>query len=564
MSVTDSALPFGTTLKNGKYRLEGVLGQGGFGITYRAIEVQTGVVLAIKELFPDGMAQRHPEGFVQVSDADEGAFADLIEHMRRERSVLAQITHSATTFTLDYWEELGTSYLAMEFLEGETLEARIARGDLLSNIEAMQILKTILGLLEGVHLMGLLHRDIKPANIIQVATGFKLIDFGSATPFVLGQRIKITSRLLTPAYAPLEQYGQEVMIGPATDLYALAATLYEALTGSRIPSALDRVNGAQLIPLAAMKHDLDSALVQVIEAALEMRVDARPQSAKAMIRQLHMSRTVSPLVPSVQVNSPTTARGQRVLWPPTPREVLIVSLFTAFMVFLVSLSVSNSSPNRLPTAQFQPPVVAQPRVQPQIQAQGQPQAGARRNPFFSDAACIKHIAEGYSGEGDVYLLTFDDVSYERIKRLYKKLSVQLGVRIEIMGCMNMAFDKTRQQLVAEELVGRVADIRQIIIPRPLMMGITSNDLYIKQLGWAWAFGMYELETGNSVISSARMDPKNFGASKDEALLETRLRKMIMRYLGLLYFKKPPSNDPKSVLYGTLSGVADLDSREERF
>jgi serine/threonine protein kinase/predicted Zn-dependent protease len=559
MSVIDSALPFGTTLKNGKYRLDSVLGQGGFGITYKAIEVQTGAVLAIKELFPDGMAHRHPGGLVHVSDAEVGAFAALIEHMRRERSVLAQITNTATTFTLDYWEEHGTSYLAMEFLEGETLEARIARGDLLSNIEAMQILKTILGLLEEVHLMGLLHRDIKPANIIQVATGFKLIDFGSATPFVLGQRIKITSRLLTPAYAPLEQYGQKVMIGPATDLYALAATLYEALTGSRVPSALDRANGTPLIPLAAMKHDLDTVLIQVLETSLEMRVDARPQSAKAMIRQLQgIPRTVFPVVPSVQVNSPTTARDQRVLWPPTPREALIVSLFTAFMVFLVSLSVSNSSQNRLPTAQFQP------RVQPQIQAHGQPQTGARRNPFFSGAACIKHGAEGFSGEGDVYLLTFDDVSYVRMKHLYKKLSVQLGVRIVITGCMNMSFDSTRQQFVAEELVGRVADIREIIIPRPMVMGITSNDLYIKQLGWAWAFGMYELETGNSVISSARMDPKNFGASKDEALLETRLRKMIMRYLGLLYFKKPPSNDPKSVLYGTLSGVADLDSREERF
>jgi serine/threonine protein kinase/predicted Zn-dependent protease len=559
MSVDNAALPFGATLKNGKYRLEGVLGQGGFGITYRAVEVQTGTVLAIKELFPEDMAQRHQDGSVVVSSADKSAFEELIEHIWREKSILSQIKNSATTFAVESWGERNTVYLAMEYLEGETLEQHIARGELLTSDQANLILLTLLPLLQEVHALGFLHRDIKPANIILSSHGPELIDFGSGTPFMLGQRIKVTSRFLTPAYAPLEQYGQEVMIGPATDLYALAATLYEALTGTRVPSALDRANGVRLIPLAAMKHDLDARLIQVLEAALEMRLDARPQSALLMIRHLQVGQVVAgPTLPSQVATVSAPAKVRASFLPTGVTQWLLVGMLLIVIVFS-----SQEISRKLSIIQERREIEARVEtIQRSRRLEATPNSSPSKNPFYSGAACVKHGAAGYSGEGDVYLLSFDDVSFERLARLYKKLSVRLGIRIQITGCMNAPFDSARQQFIAEDLTDRVKMIR--IVPHALVMGITSNDLYIKQLGWAWAFGMYEPETGYSVISSARMDPHNFGAPKDEALLETRLRKMIVRYLGLLYFKKPPSNDPKSVLFGTLSGVADLDAREERY
>jgi serine/threonine protein kinase len=560
MPVINTALPFGTTLNRGKYRIEGVLGQGGFAITYKAVEVGRQEVLAIKELFPEDMAHRQHNGSVHVSSGDEAALADLIQHMRREHALLAQIKDDATTYTLDYWEENGSAYMAMEYLEGETLEARIARGALLTSDHALTILRTLLPLLHKVHLLGFLHRDIKPSNIIISKDGPELIDFGSATPFTFGQRIKVTSRFLTPAYAPLEQYGQEVMLGPATDLYALAATVYEALTGTRIPSALDRANGSTLIPLSTIRQDLDPLLIVALEMALELRIDQRPKSAEEMYLHANIqhSRFVVPLPPvRAQKNIASTAvqRFQPPAFIVTSALLVLIVFWTWFVATLI-----------LPRTNIDRAESTESSVSPQVSSQPT-KPSPRVNPFFNNASCVRHKSAVQLKKADIYFLPLDDAAFEQLEAIRPMLEQQMKILISTLACASAptnSFDPTRQQRIAEELTSQVVNVRQKYAGT-FVLGVTSDDLFIRQFKWNWAFGMYEAETGNAILSSARMNPANAGLPKNQSLLEARLRKMVMKYVGLLYLKKPENTDnPKSVLYGSLSGVSDLDSREERF
>ncbi len=279
--MTNTSLPKGLRLFDGAYELEGVLGQGGFGITYLAKHPSTGAKVAIKELSPEHLVRRDSSGIVRPQAGMQSEFENLKLRFNREAKTLKEIKHFSSTRFIATWEELGTTFIAMEFVDGETLEARIARGALLSEEEAQAVLIPILQLLTEVHDKGMLHRDIKPANIILTPNGsVELIDFGSVTKFSANQRIKITSRLLTPAYAPLEQYGQEVMLTPSTDLYALAATIYEAMTGVAPVAALDRANGKKLEPLQNLARHVTPEFSSMVMKALELRMEDRFSSSE--------------------------------------------------------------------------------------------------------------------------------------------------------------------------------------------------------------------------------------------------------------------------------------------
>ncbi|NJK44845.1 MAG: protein kinase, partial [Pleurocapsa sp. SU_196_0] len=292
----------------GNFVLEDVLGRGGFGITYRARDVATGEIVALKELFPDGLAARERNGAVRIPDSAREEFEKHKSRFALEAQLLQRIQHPASTHFVALFAGNDTLYLAMEFVQGETLETRLQFRKKLGMKEARNLLRDILGVLEEVHDAGLLHRDIKPANIILQPTGAQLIDFGSGLAIEKNRTMQISQRLLTPAYAPLELYGANVRLSPASDLYSLAATIYEALTLKRPPSALERANGAPLKPLRKQRPDISKAFAQAIDAALEIRVDARPPSVNAFRKLLasgppRKTRTVPP-VPSARANPP--------------------------------------------------------------------------------------------------------------------------------------------------------------------------------------------------------------------------------------------------------------------
>ena len=280
-----TALPANTEMGNGQFRILNEIARGGFGITYLAYHIPARTYVAVKECFPDGIVTR--DGLkVQAKPGHELEFQNVLEHFSREAEILDQLTHPSATEIITRLNENNTAYIVMEYVRGETLEQRINRGKYLSSNETIEILTPILELLAEVHDLGMLHRDIKPANIILTTERPELIDFGSVIEFTPGSRSKITSRLLTPAYAPLEQYGQTVSLLPATDMYALGATFYEAITGVTPPDAISRLNGAQLKPIENLEPKIKTNLANAINRSLEMRMENRFLSARQMLETL--------------------------------------------------------------------------------------------------------------------------------------------------------------------------------------------------------------------------------------------------------------------------------------
>ncbi len=334
----------GLRLKDGFYELEGILGQGGFGITYLARHTGLGTKVALKELYPDNLVMRDSSGKVRAQAGMQEEFENLKVRFSREAKTLRELKHKSATQFISEWEERGTVFIAMEFVDGETLEARIARGALLTEREARAVMTPILELLEEVHGKGLLHRDIKPANIILTKNGgVELIDFGSVTKFSANQRSKITSRLLTPAYAPLEQYGQEVMLTPSTDLYALAATMYEAITGKAPPNALERANGAMMYLARLVEPTISREFSEVLDKALELRMEDRYSSAKELIG-------ASRLFPNLSVN-PSTPTPFRPHYASPVHQIMTGSfaLFLIIVLFLVISQVVSIKSNSIET-----------------------------------------------------------------------------------------------------------------------------------------------------------------------------------------------------------------------
>lgn len=276
--LREDALSSGTLLNKGRYQVLHTVGRGGFAITYRAFDANYGAYVAIKELFPEGRASRNWAGDVVPSAVEQLNWAAEIGRFGREAEILKSIKHPACVAPVDVWLERNTAYLAMEFLSGETLEKRIQRRGTLFESEAIGLLNILLEALVEVHSRGVLHRDLKPANIILIDDYPEIVDFGSARDAQSGY----SERILTPAYAPLEQYGQNLKEHPSTDLYALAATFYEAVTGYQPESALERAQGRDLTPIRQRNPLIGEQFANAIEKALSMRLEQRFSSANHM------------------------------------------------------------------------------------------------------------------------------------------------------------------------------------------------------------------------------------------------------------------------------------------
>lgn len=242
------ALPQGTLLA-GLYATESVLGQGGFGITYKCHDRMLERRVALKEFFPSG--SRRAQNQVQPSRGlSPTHYEEARTQFLSEARLLARCHHHGIVAVHTAFEENGTAYMVMEWLSGQSVEQRLeARGGRLSEAEAVPLIERVGEALGSVHALGLLHRDIKPENIIVCDDGrVMLIDFGTAREFAQGQAQGHTT-VVTPGYAPLEQYAREARRGAFTDVYGLAATLYHALTGQRPPAASDRAMGVQVRPV---------------------------------------------------------------------------------------------------------------------------------------------------------------------------------------------------------------------------------------------------------------------------------------------------------------------------
>ena len=278
------ALPVGTRLS--EFRIDRILGSGGFGITYAAYDTDLMRKMAIKEFFPVVLATRLSSYEVSTQD-EEGAreFGRQLKRFLNEATILAQLDHPNLVRVSRYMRANGTAYFVMEYIEGATLEQHFGSSlGLPTEADIRSVLDQILAGLECLHGRNLLHRDLKPDNILMTGRRAVIIDLGvakSATPYsVTGEAF------CTPGYTPFEQYQTHGDMGPWTDLYALGATMHKLLTGQAPPEALKRLDQDPYQPLARrLAGQYSQPLLQAIDRALAVNVRDRPQSV-AVFRKL--------------------------------------------------------------------------------------------------------------------------------------------------------------------------------------------------------------------------------------------------------------------------------------
>jgi hypothetical protein len=282
-----NALPTGYQFEG--YRIDSVLGAGGFGMTYKATEVALGRSVAIKEFLPSGIVMRdanrasvHPFGSREQRDFEWG-----LASFRKEAATLVTFRHPNIITVHRYFEANGTAYMVMAYEEGESLGAVLARHPTLDESEIREILVPLLDGLARVHEAGFLHRDIKPDNIYIRQDGSPvLLDFGAARQ-ALGEKSRSMTSIFTAGYAPFEQYSTRGNQGPWTDIYALGGVLYRCVTGERPPDAPDRIRDDPCVPAAkAAKGRYTPALLAAIDHALAVDERARPQSIAAWRSEL--------------------------------------------------------------------------------------------------------------------------------------------------------------------------------------------------------------------------------------------------------------------------------------
>lgn len=222
----------GITLNNGKYVIENKIGEGGFGITYKAVQSALGRTVCIKEYFPSGKCNRNTSSKTVFP---QGAFTELYEKYRlafvNEAKMLATLKHPNIVEVIDVFDENNTSYMVMEFINGRNIQDIVENDGVLPYNVAINYIGQITNAIDFLHRQHILHRDIKPENIM-ITSEYKaiLIDFGAAREFE-HDKVQSHTSMFTRGYAPPEQYHKNSLKGSFTDIYALGATLYFTLTG---------------------------------------------------------------------------------------------------------------------------------------------------------------------------------------------------------------------------------------------------------------------------------------------------------------------------------------------
>jgi serine/threonine protein kinase len=270
-----------------EYRIESILGAGGFGVTYKALDTHLDAWVAIKEYFPVEWSFRDPDGLTvhpNTQGDNSGSGGELsdyrwgLERFLDEARVLARIQHPYVVRVKRYFRAHGTAYIVMDYEEGQPLNQVLREGETLREDEVRGLLEDVLPALRAVHEQGYLHRDIKPSNLYIRASDHRviLIDFGAARQ-AAGRHSQSVTSLVTPGFSPPEQYTtRNDRYGAWTDIYALGAVLYRCITGHTPTEAADRLIDDTLEPaVKAGAGRYSTNLLRVIDQALAVRPDQR-------------------------------------------------------------------------------------------------------------------------------------------------------------------------------------------------------------------------------------------------------------------------------------------------
>ena len=275
----------------GRYTIEGVLGQGGFGITYLGMDELHKKKVAIKEFFPQGIVTRNIEyeDTVTVTLVGEKENYDKgKERFLKEAQTMAMFSKDkGIVKALDFFEINNTAYIVMEYLEGVTLKQYLRENERIAAEDLVELLVPLIEALDEIHSQGLIHRDISPDNIMVLPDGrIKLMDFGAARDYTeFGE--KSLSIVLKPGYAPPEQYQTHGVQGPWTDIYALCATMYKCITGENPPDAIDRLVDDHLKKISAFGISVSPQIEKAIIKGMSVAAKDRYQNVGDFCEDLY-------------------------------------------------------------------------------------------------------------------------------------------------------------------------------------------------------------------------------------------------------------------------------------
>lgn len=280
----------GTLLNGGKYRIERFISSGGFGCTYEGKHTMLGKRVAIKEFFVKDFCNRNEtSGSVEIGTrSKEVLVGKLKKKFIEEACVLSQYEHPNIVHVSDVFEENGTAYYVMDYIDGESLHEKVKRHGHLDEKQALDYILQVADALEYVHDHNRLHLDVKPGNIM-VAPGNRavLIDFGISKHYddVSGENTSTMLGVNTPGYAPHEQITQSLKtFSPATDIYALGATFYKLLTGVTPPNSVALMGDEET--LSPLPSAISATVRNAVERAMAIKRKDRPQTIAEFRRLL--------------------------------------------------------------------------------------------------------------------------------------------------------------------------------------------------------------------------------------------------------------------------------------
>lgn len=275
----------------GRYTIEKVLGQGGFGITYLGIDELHEKKVAIKEFFPQGIVTRN----IEYEDAVTVTFVGKKDNYNKGKEKFLKEARIMARFSKDegivkaqdFFEINNTAYIVMEYLEGITLKQYLRENERIEPEELLELFVPLIESLDEIHSQGLIHRDISPDNIMVLLGGkIKLMDFGAARDYTdFGE--KSLSLILKPGYAPPEQYQTHGVQGPWTDIYALCATMYKCLTGENPPDAIERVMDDNLKEISEFGIPVSKQMEETIIKGMSISARNRYQNIEEFCEDLY-------------------------------------------------------------------------------------------------------------------------------------------------------------------------------------------------------------------------------------------------------------------------------------
>ena len=281
-------LPYGAIL-NGRYIVGKMLGQGGFGITYIGWDLAMERKVAIKEYYPSGQVSRNPGSrdlTWYTNEQSRQARQNGMQMFLKEARKMSKVDNLTNVVRVrDIFQENETAYIVMDFVEGETLKARLDKTGPLTWKQAKEIFVPAMQAMEQVHQAGLVHRDISPDNLMLTPDGrVMILDLGAAKDLAINKGAS-SAMVVKGGFSPPEQYAQQGGSGSWTDVYAMAATMYHSLTGVVPPTAVDRMQGEPVNWALLETGGVPNHVIAALQNAMKLNARERTQTMAELLSQ---------------------------------------------------------------------------------------------------------------------------------------------------------------------------------------------------------------------------------------------------------------------------------------